>query len=85
MSGLTQLDELVGSVDVLLALLPNSNPEVQALHDRVDAGIFDAWTSIERDRTKLIEGARTLILVGLVFVIAAATSIVACRTGESRT
>jgi hypothetical protein len=85
MSGLTQLDELVGNVDVLLSLLPNSSPEVQALHDRVDAGIFDAWTSIERDRTKLLEGTRTLILVGLVFLISAATSFVACRAGESRT
>jgi hypothetical protein len=85
MSRLTKLDELVSSVEVLLTLLPaNSDPEVRALHDRVDSVIFDAWTSIARDRPKLIEGVQALILMGFVFVTVAATSFFACRAGELR-
>ena len=42
-----KLDELVSSVEVLLARLPdNLTPEVAELRDKVDAAIFEAWTSI---------------------------------------
>jgi hypothetical protein len=72
-------------MEVLLTLLPaNSDPEVRALHDRVDTVIFDAWTSIASDRTQLMEGAQILILMGFVFVTVAATSFLACRAAESR-
>lgn len=44
-----KLDELVGCVEDLLARLPeNLSPEIAALRDKVDVGIFDAWTSIAR-------------------------------------
>ena len=47
-----KLDELVGSVEDLLARLPdNLTPEISALRDKVDAGIFEAWTSIAREVT----------------------------------
>jgi hypothetical protein len=46
-----KLDELVGSVEELLARLPeNLDPAISALRDRVDDGIFDAWTAITRER-----------------------------------
>ena len=47
MNASKKLDELVGEVEELLTQLPaNLSPEVDALRDRVDTGIFDAWTSI---------------------------------------
>jgi hypothetical protein len=46
-----KLDELVGSVEELLARLPEGlNPQVAALRDKVDDGIFDAWKSISNER-----------------------------------
>jgi hypothetical protein len=48
-----ELDELVGSVEQLLARLPQElTPELADLRDKVDAGIFDAWTAIAREDTK---------------------------------
>jgi hypothetical protein len=45
-----KLDELVGCVEDLLARLPeNLTPEIAALRDKVDVGIFDAWTTIARE------------------------------------
>ena len=45
-----KLDELVSCVEDLLARLPeNLTPEIAALRDKVDVGIFDAWTSIARE------------------------------------
>jgi hypothetical protein len=42
-----QLDELVSSVEALLAQLPDElGPELGELRDKVDAGIFEAWTCI---------------------------------------
>lgn len=47
-----KLDELVSSVEDLLARLPdNLTPEIAELRDKVDAGIFEAWTSIAREAT----------------------------------
>ena len=46
-----KLDELVGSVEELLAQLPEGlNPQIMALRDKVDDGIFDAWESISGER-----------------------------------
>jgi hypothetical protein len=51
-----KLDELVGSVEQLLAQLPEGlTPEIAVLRDKVDDGIFDAWQSISAER---IEAAR---------------------------
>lgn len=45
-----KLDQLVSSVEDLLAQLPNNlTPAIAELRDKVDAGIFDAWTSIARE------------------------------------
>jgi len=45
-----KLDQLVSSVEDLLAQLPNDlTPAVAELRDKVDAGIFDAWTCIARE------------------------------------
>ncbi len=83
---MSQLDELVGRVEALLALLPvSSNPEVDAVRDRVDGGIFEAWTSIALDSTESSGGAPIWILMGLVFIIATATSFVVLRADELRT
>jgi hypothetical protein len=73
MNRLGKLDELVGTVDALLAQLPlMSNAEVEALRDRVDTGIFEAWTSIGDERPKPGERTAAWILMGLVVVIATA-------------
>jgi hypothetical protein len=55
-----KLDELVGSVEDLLARLPaDLTPEVAELRDKVDAGIFEAWTSIAAEgRDKLNRASR---------------------------
>jgi hypothetical protein len=46
------LDELVSSVEDLLARLPQGlTPELADLRDKVDAGIFEAWTAITREDT----------------------------------
>jgi hypothetical protein len=48
-----KLDELVGSVEELLARLPEGlNPQITALRDKVDDGIFDAWTAISAERLR---------------------------------
>jgi hypothetical protein len=42
-----KLDELVSSVEDLLGRLPeNLTPELAELRDKVDAAIFEAWTSV---------------------------------------
>jgi len=48
-----KLDALVGKVEDLLAQLPESlDPAIAALRDKVDDGIFDAWTAISSERTR---------------------------------
>lgn len=81
-----ELDELVSNVEDLLAQLPNNlTPELAALRDKVDAGIFDAWTAVaadNRDRLNsllLRRDARLRTTVGLAFVLAVATSLLAYR------
>jgi hypothetical protein len=80
-----KLDELVSSVEELLARLPDSLiPEAAELRDRVDAAIFEAWTSIAgegRDtlnRASRRSAVRFWIIVGLAS-LAGATSLLAYR------
>jgi hypothetical protein len=48
-----KLDALVGKVEDLLAQLPESlDPAIAALRDKVDDGIFKAWTAISSERTR---------------------------------
>lgn len=47
-----KLDELVSSVEDLMARLPQGlTPELADLRDKVDAAIFEAWTAITREDT----------------------------------
>jgi len=66
-----KLDELVSKVEGLLTQLPaNFSPEVDALRDRVDTGIFDAWTSIAgRHDAHQRVGAQLWTVVALAFLI----------------
>jgi hypothetical protein len=80
-----ELDELVSSVEDLLARLPDKlTPEVAELRDKVDAAIFDAWTAIASEgrdtlnRTMRRSGTRFWIAVGLA-LLAATTSLVTHR------
>jgi hypothetical protein len=75
-----KLDQLVSSVEDLLARLPDDlTPELAALRDRVDAGIFEAWTSLageERDRLNRASrrsANRVWITVGLAFLAGTAS------------
>jgi ElaB/YqjD/DUF883 family membrane-anchored ribosome-binding protein len=76
-----KLDELVSSVEELFARLPDSlTPEVAELRDRVDAAIFEAWTSIAGEGRDTLNRAsrrsadRFWIIVGLA-LLAGATSL----------
>jgi outer membrane murein-binding lipoprotein Lpp len=67
-----KLDELVSSVEDLLARLPdNLTPEVAALRDKVDAAIFEAWTTIAAEgrdalnRASRRSAVRFWMIVGL--------------------
>jgi ElaB/YqjD/DUF883 family membrane-anchored ribosome-binding protein len=87
-SGMTRakkLDELVTSVEALLAQLPDEcGPELAELRDKVDAGIFEAWTAIAGEgRATLNRAARGSavqfwVTVGLA-LLAGATSLLAYR------
>ncbi len=81
-----KLDELVGRVEALLVQLPDTlNPEIAALRDRVDDGIFDAWTAISKERTKgqraLSQPAPLIIgtLLGTAILLAYAARLLANR------
>jgi hypothetical protein len=80
-----KLDELVSSVEDLLARLPDDlSPELAKLRDIVDAGIFEAWTSIAAEgRDALNRGLRRSperfwLTVGLA-LLAGTTSLLAYR------
>ena len=80
-----RLDELVSSVEDLLARLPdNLTPEVAELRDKVDAAIFEAWTAIASDardtlnRTVRRSANRFWIAVGLA-LLAGTTSLLTHR------
>jgi hypothetical protein len=70
-----KLDELVSSVEDLLARLPdNLTPEVAELRDKVDSAIFEAWTAIASEgretlnRTLRRSAGQFWIAVGLVLL-----------------
>lgn len=83
-----RLDELVGGIEGLLARLPDSmTPEIVALRERVDAEIFNAWTTISRERAqrlKLLNRAtsRPVVIVGLALL--AAASLLSNRLAQAR-
>jgi hypothetical protein len=86
-----KLDQLVGSVEDLLARLPDGlDPGITALRDKVDDGIFDAWTAIssERIRTeRLRQKATHLTLgaaVGLTICLALSARLLLDRMGRMR-
>jgi hypothetical protein len=86
-----KLDELVSSVEELLARLPdNLTPEIAELRDKVDAAIFEAWTAIASEgrdklnRTVRRSGTRFWITVGLA-LLAGATSLLTHRLLRSDT
>ena len=71
-----KLDELVTSVEELLARLPETlDPEIVALRDTVDDGIFDAWRYISSERSQpahsASRGAASSIGAAIGFVILA--------------
>jgi hypothetical protein len=54
-----KLDALVGEVEQLLGQLPESlDPAIAALRDKVDDGIFDAWTAISSERLRIQRAVR---------------------------
>jgi hypothetical protein len=84
-----KLDELVGSVEKLMVRLPeNLTPELDELRDKVDAGIFEAWTAVAREaadtrhRATRPLGARLGSTVGIA-LLAGASSLVAYRIMHS--
>jgi hypothetical protein len=61
-----KLDELVGCVEELLARLPETlDPQVVALRDRVDDGIFDAWQAISEQRIRAADRGGKAIYLGV--------------------
>jgi hypothetical protein len=80
-----KLDELVSSVENLLARLPNDlTPELAELRDRVDAGIFEAWTAVAREAADAKNRAGRRLGRGLastvgMALLAGASSLVAYR------
>jgi outer membrane murein-binding lipoprotein Lpp len=80
-----KLDELVSSVEDLLARLPdNLTPEVAELRDKVDAAIFEAWTTIAAEGRDALNRAsrrsaiRFWMIVGL-SLLAGTSSLLAYR------
>jgi hypothetical protein len=80
-----KLDELVSSVEDLLARLPdNLTPELAELRDRVDSAIFEAWTRVASEGRETLNRAsrrsadRFWIIAG-VTLLAGTGSLVAYR------
>jgi hypothetical protein len=80
-----RLDELVSSVEDLLIQLPEDlSPELAELRDKVDAGIFEAWTAIAGEgretlaRASRLSAERLWITAGLA-LLAGMTSLLAYR------
>ena len=86
-----KLDQLVGSVEDLLARLPDGlDPAIMALRDKVDDGIFDAWTAISRERIRTERFRRKAAhltlgaAVGLTICLALSTRLLLDRMGRMR-
>lgn len=74
-----KLDELVSSVEDLLARLPdNLGPEVAELRDKVDAAIFEAWSAIASEGRETLN--RTLRRSAIRFWIAVGVALLAGTT-----
>jgi hypothetical protein len=77
-----KLDELVSSVEDLLARLPDN--EVAELRDKIDGAIFEAWTAIASEGRDALNRAvrrsatRFWIAVGLA-LLASTTSLLTRR------
>jgi ElaB/YqjD/DUF883 family membrane-anchored ribosome-binding protein len=78
-----KLDELVSSVEDLLAQLPDDlSPELATLRDKVDAAIFEAWTSVAGEARETLNrmsrrsAERFWLTVGLA-LLAGTTSLLA--------
>jgi hypothetical protein len=85
-----KLDALVNSVEDLLTQLPGDlTPELAELRDKVDAGIFEAWTSIAGEgwdtlnRTSRRSGAQLWTTVGFA-LLAGATGLCAYQIASRR-
>ena len=68
-----KLDELVGCVEELLVQLPDTlDPQITALRDRVDDGIFDAWRAISEQRIRATrhKDSGAYLLTGILAVVA---------------
>ena len=82
-----RLDELVGGIEALLGRLPlGLTPEIAALRDRVDAEIFDAWTTISRERARNLKRLRRAssphwVILGLTLLTA---SLLVSRLAQAR-
>jgi hypothetical protein len=93
MSSMTRsekLDGLVSTVEDLLGRLPdNVTPEVAELRDKVDAAIFEAWTSVAAEGRDALNRAsrrfaeRFWIVAGLA-LLAGTASLFACQTKRRR-
>jgi hypothetical protein len=85
-----KLDELVGSVEELLARLPEGlSPQIMALRDQVDDGIFDAWKSISSERLQAAHVSSRIVpltlsaVVGLTILLAFSARLLINRTRHS--
>jgi hypothetical protein len=83
-----KLDELVSSVEDLLARLPDDlSPELAMLRDKVDAAIFEAWTSIAGEGRETLNGMSrrsaegVWLMVGLA-LLAGTTSLLAYQVAR---
>jgi hypothetical protein len=80
-----KLDELVCSVEGLLARLPdNLTPEVAELRNKVDTAIFEAWTCIAGEGRDTLnrESRRTAVrfwMIAGLALLAGTTSLLAYR------
>ena len=86
-----KLDELVSSVEDLLGRLPdNLTPELAELRDKVDAAIFEAWTSIAGEgretlnRTSRRSAGRFWMIAGVALLAGSSRLLAHPRTRRPR-
>jgi hypothetical protein len=86
-----KLDVLVGSVEELLARLPDGwDPQITALRDKVDDGIFDAWKAISGERAQARSHPRvaseitTAAVIGLAILLAFSARLLIHRARSGR-
>jgi hypothetical protein len=93
-----KLDELVESVEALLAQLPvNGTPGIVALREELDQAILETWTAVARERAEaraaLDELAQSMsdalranrwMILGAVVALAGAAGFIAARATRRR-